>query len=34
VAEQLFSRYVSLPIHPRLSEEAIDYLFTSIRELA
>jgi perosamine synthetase len=34
VAEQLFSRYVSLPIHPRLTEEAIAYLFTSIRELA
>ena len=34
VAEQLFSRYVSLPIHPRLTEEAVDYLFASIRELA
>ena len=33
VAEQLFRRYVSLPIHPRLTEEAINYLFTSIREL-
>jgi hypothetical protein len=25
---------VSLPIHPRLTEEAIDYLFNSIWELA
>ena len=34
VAEQLFQHYVSLPIHPRLTSEAIDYLFASIKELA
>ena len=34
VAEALFRRYVSLPIHPRLTGEAIDYLMRSIRELA
>jgi perosamine synthetase len=34
VAEALFHKYVSLPIHPRLSGEAVDYLVNSIRELA
>lgn len=34
VAEELFHQYVSLPIHPRLSDEAIDYLTASVRELA
>ena len=34
VAETLFHRYVSLPIHPRLTDEAIEYLFASIREFA
>jgi dTDP-4-amino-4,6-dideoxygalactose transaminase len=34
VAEELFHQYVSLPIHPRLTGEAIDYLTTSVRELA
>ncbi len=33
-AEALFHQYVSLPIHPRLTDEAIDYLLTSIEELA
>lgn len=33
-AEALFHKYVSLPIHPRLSAEAIDYLVSSIRALA
>jgi perosamine synthetase len=33
-AEALFHQYVSLPIHPRLSEEAIDYLLASIEALA
>jgi perosamine synthetase len=33
-AESLFHKYVSLPIHPRLSDEAIDYLLTSIEQLA
>ena len=33
IAEDLSHRYVSLPIHPRLTDEAIDYLFASIREL-
>lgn len=34
VAEAAFERYVSLPIHPRLTNEAIDYMADSIRELA
>lgn len=34
VAEQAFHKYVSLPIHPRLSDEAIDYMAASIRELS
>jgi dTDP-4-amino-4,6-dideoxygalactose transaminase len=33
-AEKLFGRYVSLPIHPRLSPEAIEYLLTSIEAVA
>jgi len=32
-AEALFDRYVSLPIHPRLTEEAIAYLIASVRAL-
>lgn len=34
VAEELFSKYVSLPIHPRMTEETIQYVIRSIRELA
>jgi perosamine synthetase len=34
LAEAMFQRYVSLPIHPRLTDEAIDYLFSSIEALA
>jgi perosamine synthetase len=34
VAEEMYHRYVSLPIHPRLTEEAIDYLTRSVREVA
>ena len=34
VAEQVFHKYVTLPIHPRLTEEAIDYMADSIGELA
>ena len=34
IAEEMYKRYVSLPIHPRLTEEAIDYLTRSIREVA
>jgi perosamine synthetase len=34
VAEAMFQRYVSLPIHPRLTAEAIDYLLSSIEALA
>ncbi len=34
VAESLFHKYVSLPIHPRMTDESIDYLVRSIRELA
>lgn len=33
-AERLFHQYVSLPIHPRLTAEAIDYLLASIEQLA
>ena len=34
VAEAAFKKYVSLPIHPRLSFDAIDYMADSIREVA
>jgi len=34
VAEAAFERYVSLPIHPRMNEESIQYVINSIRELA
>ena len=34
VAEALFHKYVSLPIHPRMTEAAINYVTDSIRELA
>jgi dTDP-4-amino-4,6-dideoxygalactose transaminase len=34
IAEALAERYVSLPIHPRLTPEAIDYLCTTIEGLA
>jgi perosamine synthetase len=34
VAESMFQRYVSLPIHPRLTAEAIEYLLSSIEALA
>jgi dTDP-4-amino-4,6-dideoxygalactose transaminase len=34
VAEKLFQQYVSLPIHPRMTNQSIDYLLSSIRELA
>ena len=33
-AEAAFRKYVTLPIHPRLTNEAIDYMAGSIRELA
>jgi perosamine synthetase len=34
VAEAAVNKYVSLPIHPRLTDEAVDYLARSIREVA
>ncbi|MFN7994130.1 MAG: DegT/DnrJ/EryC1/StrS family aminotransferase [Bryobacteraceae bacterium] len=34
VAEGLYQKYVSLPIHPRMTESAIAYVADSIRELA
>lgn len=34
VAEEAFKKYVTLPIHPRLTVEAIDYMADCIRELA
>jgi perosamine synthetase len=34
VAKAMYKRYVSLPIHPRLTDEAIDYLTRSVREVA
>ncbi len=34
VAESLFLKYVSLPIHPRMTEDSIAYVANSIRELA
>jgi dTDP-4-amino-4,6-dideoxygalactose transaminase len=34
VAEELFHQYVSLPIHPRMNDEAVKYVTDSIRGLA
>jgi perosamine synthetase len=34
VAEEMYKRYVSLPIHPRLTDKGIDYLARSLREVA
>ena len=34
VAEAMFERYVSVPIHPRMTEESIQYVISSIRDLA
>ena len=34
VAEAASARYVSLPVHPRLTEEAVGYLVASVREVA
>ena len=34
VAEALFHKYVSLPIHPRMTEASVAYVTDSIRELA
>jgi dTDP-4-amino-4,6-dideoxygalactose transaminase len=34
VAERLFDQYVSIPIHPRMTDESIRYVVDSIRELA
>jgi membrane protease YdiL (CAAX protease family) len=34
VAEATHGRYVSLPVHPRLTEEAVEYLISNVREVA
>lgn len=34
VAELAFQKYVSLPVHPRLPDEAVDYMAHSVRALA
>jgi len=34
VAEEVFNRYVTLPIHPRLTDEAINYMSGCIRDLS
>jgi perosamine synthetase len=34
VAEAAHERYVSLPVHPRMTDEAIDYLLENVREAA
>lgn len=34
VAENAYNHYVSLPVHPRLTNEAIDYMADSIKEVA
>jgi len=34
VAEKLFEKYVSLPIHPRMTDDSVDYVIRSIQELA
>jgi len=33
VAEAVVKKHVTLPIHPRLTDEAIDYMADSIKEL-
>jgi perosamine synthetase len=33
VAEKLFEKYVSIPIHPRLTDEVVEYVIDSIKEL-
>lgn len=34
IAEAAFEKYVSLPIHPRLTEQGIEYLTSTVRDLA
>ena len=34
VSEKMYQRYVSIPIHPRMTEASIQYVIESIRELA
>ena len=34
IAEELFQRYVSIPIHPRMADETVQYVIDSIRELS
>lgn len=34
VAEALFEQYVSLPVHPRLTSAAVDYMIDAIKEIA
>jgi len=34
VAEGLFHKYVSLPIHPRMTDDTVEYVTESIRELS
>ena len=34
VAEDVFNKYITLPIHPRLTFKALDYLANAVRELA
>jgi len=34
VAEAAFDRFVSLPVHPRLTDEAVDYMVRCVRELS
>jgi dTDP-4-amino-4,6-dideoxygalactose transaminase len=33
VAERMFEQYVSIPIHPRMTDESIEYVIESIRSL-
>jgi perosamine synthetase len=34
VAERLFQKYVSIPIHPRMTDEVVQYVIDSIEELS
>jgi perosamine synthetase len=34
VAEKLFEKYVSIPIHPRLTDEVVEYVIDCIKELS
>src|SRR6266851_1014194 len=34
IAEELFEKYVSIPIHPRMTDEVVQYVIDSVREVS